>query len=246
MDLNEQIKKMKTMMTVLCEDVIPTPIAEIDLDEFQQTTMPAAFNVEFYRTLRSYNKRIQYCTQTLGKPLGSGSARTVFAIDENKVLKLAKNEKGIAQNSTESEWTHQSWFGDLVAKVYESDGDNNEWIIAERAKKISPSRFKTLTGVDLKKMDPYIQLSYAEWQGKRAIYTSMWAGMLTPEEREYLDDNEFTQEVVRFMQENNMPAGDFGRMSSYGEVDRDGQARVVLIDYGLSTDTLDSLYRRRR
>lgn len=33
--------------------------------------------------------------------IGSGSSRTVFALDKNTVIKMAKNEKGIAQNLAE-------------------------------------------------------------------------------------------------------------------------------------------------
>ena len=33
--------------------------------------------------------------------IGSGSSRTVFALDKNTVIKMARNQKGIAQNLVE-------------------------------------------------------------------------------------------------------------------------------------------------
>lgn len=39
----------------------------------------------------------------LGNPIGNGSSRMVFQISDERVLKVAKNAKGIAQNEAEGE-----------------------------------------------------------------------------------------------------------------------------------------------
>lgn len=39
-----------------------------------------------------------YCVKMLGEPIGNGSSRAVFQIDDTRVLKLATNIKGVAQN----------------------------------------------------------------------------------------------------------------------------------------------------
>ena len=50
------------------------------------------FDLEQFRTLKSFNQRIQYCNKTL-KRLSSGSSRIVYQIDNARVIKLAQNKK---------------------------------------------------------------------------------------------------------------------------------------------------------
>ena len=42
-----------------------------------------------------------------------------------------------------------------------------------------------------------------------------------------------------------MSIGDFGRISSYGEVNRNGKDKVVLTDYGLTEDIFKNFYQRK-
>ena len=58
---------------------------------------PVSFNMAEFKTLTTFSERIRYC-QTRLQRISSGSARIVYKIDNEKVLKLAKNRKGIAQN----------------------------------------------------------------------------------------------------------------------------------------------------
>lgn len=68
--------------------------------------MMDGFSFETLTSLSSYKKRIAYCKQMLGQPIGNGSSRIVFQISDERVLKVAKNQKGIAQN--EAKWIYIS------------------------------------------------------------------------------------------------------------------------------------------
>ena len=61
---------------------------------------PTQFDMNLFKSLKTFKERIEYCEANL-KKIGSGSSRIVYQVDNNKVLKLAKNKKGIAQNETE-------------------------------------------------------------------------------------------------------------------------------------------------
>ena len=61
---------------------------------------PVSFNMAEFKTLTMFAERIRYC-QTRLQRISSGSARIVYKIDNEKVLKLAKSRKGIAQNEAE-------------------------------------------------------------------------------------------------------------------------------------------------
>ena len=63
--------------------------------------MDDSFDFEELSSLPSYNARLKYCTQHLGKHIGKGSSRVTFQIDDENVLKLAFNQKGVAQNIEE-------------------------------------------------------------------------------------------------------------------------------------------------
>jgi mRNA-degrading endonuclease RelE of RelBE toxin-antitoxin system len=58
---------------------------------------PTSWSIEEFKKLNSFNARIKYCNQHLTR-ISSGSSRVVYKIDDEKVLKLAKNKKGLAQN----------------------------------------------------------------------------------------------------------------------------------------------------
>jgi hypothetical protein len=46
--------------------------------------------------IKSFSGKIKFADQNLSK-IGSGTGRAVYDIDGTKVLKLAKNPKGVAQ-----------------------------------------------------------------------------------------------------------------------------------------------------
>ena len=50
--------------------------------------------------------------------------------------------------------------------------------------------------------------------------------------------------VVKNFSPDDFPAADFGKLTSYGEVIRDGKPAVVLIDFGCSNDVWKTHYAR--
>ena len=77
---------------------------------------PVSFDMEHFKTINSFNDRVQYCEEHLQR-ISSGSGRIAYKIDEEKVLKLAKNKKGVAQNEAEIEG--QDGYVTIFAKTFE-------------------------------------------------------------------------------------------------------------------------------
>ena len=50
--------------------------------------------------INSFANRIKYADNNLTR-IGGGSGRIVYELNDTKVLKLAKNQKGVAQNNVE-------------------------------------------------------------------------------------------------------------------------------------------------
>lgn len=105
-------------------------IVESLLDE----DYPLTFNMEHFKTLRSFNQRIQYCEQNLQR-ISSGTSRIVYKIDNEKVLKLAKNSKGLAQNEVEAGYSKYNDLEDLVARTFDYD-EKNLWVEMELARPV--------------------------------------------------------------------------------------------------------------
>jgi hypothetical protein len=123
--------KLKSLLNYLLENVDEAAIRGFSLDILKKK-MP-----EFEK--RQYPEDIGIAIRELvgkqyGLPfLGKGSSRAVYALSTGKVLKIAINDKGMAQNEAERiVWQNPStrYIG---AKVFESD-PNDHWAVMEVAK----------------------------------------------------------------------------------------------------------------
>lgn len=195
---------------------------------------PSSWDVEEFKKLSSFNARIKYCEEHLQR-ISSGSARIAYKIDDQKVLKLAKNKKGLAQNNVE---ITQSGYGDIdgvVAQVFEHDEDNL-WLEMELARKVKKSDFKRITGFDFDDYAAAINNVGVEhsrrgykMQIDEDLFQEMW-------------EDEFTSEMFDYIVGYKVPTGDLMKLSTYGVVKRDWGDSIVIIDYGLDKDVLSSHY----
>jgi len=195
---------------------------------------PTTFDMDHFKTLTKFAERVRYCEEHL-KRISSGSARIVYMVDDTKVLKLAKNQKGLAQNEVEIQWGQDSYFGSILAHTFMYHPDDL-WVEMELARKVSKKDFQRLTDCTIDEMNDYL-INFNEInRGKRPIFS------MDPEVKARLDENEFVSAIVDFMANIGAPAGDFGRLNSYGIIQRGGQDDIVLIDFGLTNDVYQTYY----
>lgn len=181
----------------------------------------------------SFAKKIRYCDEHLVK-IKSGSGRTVYKF-EDKVIKVAKNNKGIAQNEVENDFVNFDY--DILTKIYTYDyideiNDNGYITIAEYADKITTKKFKELTGVDINVIYDYLSYYFDHTRSKR----------LSKDEVSVLDKNVWLSELLDICGTIDLLIGDLDRVSSYGIVKRNGKEIVVLVDYGLTNDVYREYY----
>jgi hypothetical protein len=212
----------------------PRPIEGSSNKMLIQDDYPAGWDMEHFKNLPSYKKRIRYAKEKLGR-LGSGSARVVFDIDEDKVFKLAKNSKGLAQNDLESDISATGWY-DFVARVFDAD-PNNLWIESEKATKMKKSDFKKLTGFKFDDWTNTLLQRTRELQGDRGgIFFA------APENYDEILEDELFNNIISFIMDYDIVPGDFARISSWGIVNREGHEVPVLIDYGISKSIYNDYY----
>jgi hypothetical protein len=202
---------------------------------------PATWNKDEFEKITSFAGKLKYAATHLPK-IASGSGRAVFKIDDTKVLKIAKNKKGLAQNNVESEYLLQKY--DITARTFDRGDDVKNigpfWIEMELAKKVGKKRFEELTGITLDELHTHLMYNSA-----RRKYNV--APPRTPEDASYLEkiqNNEFVIDLTGLMADYDFPdIGDMTRLSTYGEVNRDGKPKIVLVDFGLTNTVFYDFYR---
>lgn len=220
------------MKIIITESQIKAVLGDMELGE----EYPVSWNIEEFKKLYSFSKRIKYCEQHLVR-ISSGSSRVVYKIDDEKVLKLAKNKKGIAQNEVEIMYGNSYDISDVIAKVYEYD-ENNLWVEMELARKVTPKIFNDVVGVTF---DDYCNA--LRYQHGLAIKNNN--RISKPDNMEVMWENDFVNSMLQFMTNYDLPVGDLCRLTSYGLVKREGQDSIVMIDYGLTEDVYKTYYKKK-
>ena len=197
------------------------------------------FSLEELSAIQSFRGRFNYCTQHLGKHIGKGSSRATFQIDDEKVLKLAWNNKGLAQNIEEV----QTYNASIFPKVYDYD-ENGKWIISEFVLPAKSEDFKHCFGMSFQQFASFI-LACANYRfGKR-----YWGTMSEDEWLSYLESNknlsEFDEYIGDHGSQSFTPAGDMTRLCNYGLTQRNDEACIVLLDSGLSEEVWNTYYKRK-
>ncbi len=174
-------------------------------------------------SLETFKDRIDFCEKNF-KHLSSGSSRVVYLTKENTVIKLGKNEKGIAQNKVESNPKMKSKFLNKIL----SKSKNNYWLEVEFLDKITEKEFEDMTDINFKDFGECL---------KYAIRSDN-SGKKKPECFEDVEKTELLKELKRLNKEFKLICGDLVRISSWGVLD----GVPVLVDSGLSAKVYKDFY----
>lgn len=198
--------------------------------------MDNVFSFEELSSINSFRGRLNYCVKHLGFYIGKGSSRVVFQIDDEKVLKLALNQKGIAQNSQE----RQTYDDDIFPKIFKSD-ENDLWIVSEYVLPAKSSDFKHCFGMTFRKFVSFIESCKHYRYGNKS-----WDMLPEDEWINYIENNEYLATFDEYIgNEGSIVVGDMERISNYGLAKRYGEAVVVLLDSGFNEEIWNRFYKRR-
>jgi hypothetical protein len=198
---------------------------------------PSDFSMDKFKTLSSFKDRIRYCQNTLQR-ISSGSSRIVYKIDDTKVLKLAKNRKGLAQCEVEADYSKYKDINAVFAKTFDYE-ENHLWIEMELALPVKENDFQRIIGFSFK--------DYC------AAINNYGNAVTTPSKRSYempidklivarMWEDEFVFDMFQYIGNYDIPVGDLKRLNSYGIVKRDGADAIVLIDFGITQGVNSSYY----
>ena len=189
---------------------------------------PDSFSFGALESIKSFKGKLDYAKTHLNR-LAAGSSRVVYKVDDEKVLKLAKNKRGVIQNEIEIDFRNYS---PLFAEVFDSH-PYNLWVEMEYAKKMTPNKFKELTGYefsDLKYIADYDHYNKQKGGLKIPFFGSdMVEDMLK---------NEYIKEFYYLISDHGFLSADFLKKDSWGIVLRDGKETPVLVDFGFHENIL--------
>ena len=207
---------------------------------FLKEAMGESFSFDKLKSIRSFKERYNYCLQTLGPTQGRGSSRVIFQLSDERVLKLALNAKGIAQNEAECDWGIQSY--DVVPEIFnESDTEKYHFLVSEYVLPAKEEDFEAIFGFDFM---TFCQCLVAFWK----CYVPQGRCYISPMDDKSLEtllgENEDLNSFYSYMTDYQVPIGDMIRIANYGMTNRSGVPQIVLLDSGLNDDVYNKYYKR--
>lgn len=193
--------------------------------------------------IKRFSDRIDYVSTHGLIPLGEGTSRIVFLMDSKKVLKLAQNQKGLGQNEAELDAITNPVLKPIFAKIYDYSSDFS-WIVSELVRPIKKyDEFEQLTG--MKFQDFGLVISSAKLNNfnlndiinrSENHYKN---DILRIERLETVRNSQLAKHVIEAMRDGDLIAGDIDHLGHWGKT---ADGRVVLLDYGFTTQVSNKYY----
>jgi hypothetical protein len=176
--------------------------------------------------LETYTARKNYAENNL-EHLSSGSSRIVYLTNKKTIIKMAKNDKGIAQNKAE---ISASKVNSKYLNKALSHADNYSWIEVPFLEKITEKDFKEMTDIDFNDFSEAIRFSLKKISGNTDTEK--------PENYDDVVKSSFFNDIVDIGKKLDLMPGDLARISSFGKKD----GHPVLIDVGLTSVIFKDFY----
>jgi predicted nucleotidyltransferase len=221
-------------------------------DKLDEMALPADWDPTALGHDKTFKSRLEYALQR-ARRLGGGSSRVAFVIPDNgreTVLKIAKNNKGTAQNEAEVDILADGYTGklDIVIPIVDYDKKNPQptWIQTELAKKVSQQKLsKLLHSEKLNYGISHFVYAVHNVLGNRKAYmpdlNKIKQDLITSGHTE--QDIEifmgYVDEVATLVNSSSLLVDDLGTASNWGEYN----GRPVIIDLGF-TEAVKPMYTR--
>ena len=198
--------------------------------------MSENFSFDMLKSIRSLNGRLKYCKKHLGLPIGKGSSRVCFQLDDDRILKLAINNKGIAQNEVEG---RPDWYLDsmhIKPTVFdETDFDDYLFIVCEYVLPANKKDFPKMIGMTWNKYVDFVKTCICQRKGGTPPID--WETFV-----KIIENNEKLHSINDYIANYyTADAGDLCYIRNYGLSKDKG---IVILDTGLDDEVYRKYYQR--
>jgi hypothetical protein len=226
--------------------VAPTKIKEEIIDEMP---LPADWDPQQMRQgATTFKSRLQYALDR-AKKLGTGSSRVATIIEYEgrpTVLKIAKNQKGLAQNSVEADILSDGYASQLgiLIPIIDYDEQNREpsWIHTEMATKANEKQLCSL----LKCSSLTFLINFATSITGKKRFLGLPQGYIDKLKESGMSDEDvetctdYANTLADLNSNFDVELGDFARAANWGLY----QGKPVIIDVGFNSNVLNQYYSR--
>lgn len=199
---------------------------------------PQGFSFDELNNIKTIKERLMYAAKYFGRPK-LGSSRATYFIDNEKVLKIAKNKKGLEQNRTEIDIAKQSWYSEVVVQIFNYDDEDYSYAEMERASRLKDVKIfeSVFNGHSLEEVKLIALYRYSpQYYGKNK------PDYLEEIDNKLSDESQFYYELLDMLGSYDLHILDVFKLDSWGIVIRDGVPHPVLIDFGLNNRTWRDFY----
>lgn len=177
--------------------------------------------------LKSFDDRIALAEKHFEK-LGEGSSRTVFKLSNELVLKVAHNDKGIAQNFAEMEPKMQR---PCTNHILTADA-KGRWVIVRFTENLTIEKFKELMGFSFKSFTTALFYKFNnesdDWE--------------PPKDYDEIIKSEFFKCIAELVLDCDLQLGDVDKIGSWGLL----KNKILLRDTGLTRGVWTENYKNSK
>ncbi len=210
--------------------------------------LPADWDPQQYTQGTTFKSRLAYALER-AKKLGTGSSRVATTIEYQgrpTVLKIAKNQKGLAQNSVEADILSDGYASQLgiLIPIIDYDEQNREpmWIHTEIAQKANEKQLCNLMGCD--NLSQLVNMAWAITGKKKYVgnYQSYVDHLQQrgKSEQEIETMSDYANTLADLNSNFDVELGDFTRAANWGMYN----GKPVIVDVGFNSNVLNQYYKR--
>lgn len=210
--------------------------------------LPADWDPAQYQQGTTFKSRLAYALER-AKKLGTGSSRVATTIEYQgrpTVLKIAKNQKGLAQNSVEADILSDGYARQMgiLIPIIDYDEQNREpmWVHTEMAQKASEKQLCNLMKCD--NLSQLVNMAYAITGRKKFVGTyqsyidHMQQKGMSEQDIETMAD--YANVLADLNSNFDVELGDFTRAANWGLYN----GKPVIIDVGFNSNVLNQYYKK--
>lgn len=207
------------MSVELLREYVEVMVEKIRTQKNSNIRFGPKFDLKQFKSLE-HVKHLNLYAETYLEKIGRGSSRAAYVFSSRYVLKIAVNNKGIAQNEAEVDAYTNPQSKPVIAKIYDFDPDY-KWLMSELVRPLdNETEFEKFTGID-----------FEVFMGQ--VY-DLINKEINPEKCSKL-----AAATTHTMLHNNILTYDIDRFDHWGATP-DG--RVVILDYGYTEGVFKSHY----